>query len=96
MIIDRQNLQIGLVVGLTMFISIIIAKVFGGLIPLVADRLNIDPAIMSSSIITTLVDAVALNNLLFNSCPSTTVIRRCKMEGKNYSRERIKFEEQDI
>lgn len=60
MIIDKVPLEIGLVVSLTMFLTIIVAKVFGGLVPILADRINIDPAIMSSSIITTLVDAVAL------------------------------------
>lgn len=60
LIIDRVSLDIGIVVGLTMFAAIIVAKVFGGLIPILADKVNIDPAIMSSSIITTLVDAVAL------------------------------------
>lgn len=60
MLIDRVSLDIGLVVALTMFVSILVAKVFGGLIPLLADKVNIDPAIMSSSIITTLVDAIAL------------------------------------
>lgn len=60
LIIDRVSLDIGIVVGLTMFAAIIVAKVFGGLIPILADKVNIDPALMSSSIITTLVDAVAL------------------------------------
>lgn len=60
LLIDRVSLDIGLVVALTMFASILVAKVFGGLIPILADKVNIDPAIMSSSIITTLVDAVAL------------------------------------
>ncbi len=58
--LDQVSLSIGLVVMVTMLISIVIAKVLGGLIPLLADRMNIDPAIMSSSIITTLVDAVSL------------------------------------
>lgn len=60
LLIDRVSIDVGLVVALTMFSSILVAKVFGGLIPLLADKINIDPAIMSSSIITTLVDAVAL------------------------------------
>lgn len=60
MIIDQVSIRIGLIISLTMCITIIVAKVFGGLIPLLADRVNIDPAIMSSSIITTLVDALAL------------------------------------
>lgn len=58
--LDQVSLLVGLVVMVTMFVSILVAKIFGGIIPLIADKLNIDPAIMSSSIITTLVDAVAL------------------------------------
>lgn len=60
MVIDRVTVSIGLVVGATMFIAILVAKVFGGMIPLIAERFKIDPAIMSSSIITTIVDAVAI------------------------------------
>ena len=58
--LDQVSIGIGLVVMITMFISIVVAKVFGGLIPILADKIKLDPAIMSSSIITTLVDAVAL------------------------------------
>lgn len=60
LLIDRVPLNIGFVVMTTMFIAIIVAKVLGGLIPLLADKIKIDPAIMSSSIITTLVDALSL------------------------------------
>lgn len=60
MVIDRVTVSIGLVVAATMFIAILVAKVFGGMIPLIAERFKIDPAIMSSSIITTIVDAVAI------------------------------------
>lgn len=60
MAIDRVTVSIGLVVAATMFIAILVAKVFGGMIPLIAERFKIDPAIMSSSIITTIVDAVAI------------------------------------
>ena len=60
MLIDRVSVSIGLVVVVTMFVAILVAKVFGGMIPLIAERFKIDPAIMSSSIITTIVDAVAI------------------------------------
>ena len=60
MLIDRVSVSIGLVVAVTMFVAILVAKVFGGMIPLIAERFKIDPAIMSSSIITTIVDAVAI------------------------------------
>jgi magnesium transporter len=60
MIIDRAGLVIGIVVAATMFCGIIAAKVLGGMIPLLADKVGIDPAIMSSSTITTIVDALTL------------------------------------
>ena len=47
-------------VALAMLLSIVVAKSIGGLLPLVAARLRLDPAVLASPFITTLVDAVAL------------------------------------
>ena len=48
------------VVSFSLFVAIVIAKAIGGCLPLIAKALNLDPAIMASSLITTLVDAVTL------------------------------------
>jgi len=47
-------------VVMSMFFTIIIAKMIGCLLPMTAQRLGIDPAIMASPLITTLVDAISL------------------------------------
>ncbi len=54
------NLTVDFVVSLTLFFTIVIAKLVGGLLPLIAKRLNQDPAAMAAPLITTIVDAVAL------------------------------------
>lgn len=40
--------------------TVVLAKVVGGILPIVAKKLRLDPAIMASPLITTIVDAVAL------------------------------------
>jgi len=47
-------------VCLTLFFTIMLAKVIGGLLPIMAKKLKLDPAIMAGPLITTVVDAVTL------------------------------------
>ena len=56
----KSGLETSLVVAISMFLTIIMAKVIGGVLPLVAKSLKIDPAIMASPLITTIVDTAAL------------------------------------
>lgn len=49
-----------LVVSLTIFLTIVIAKLVGGFLPLLAKRVGFDPAVMASPFITTIVDALSL------------------------------------
>ena len=49
-----------LVVCLSLFATVVIAKVVGGILPIAAKKLKLDPAIMASPLITTIVDACAL------------------------------------
>lgn len=56
----RSGLETSLVVAISMFLTVILAKVVGGVLPLVAKSLKIDPAIMASPLITTIVDTAAL------------------------------------
>lgn len=58
--LERVPLGIALVVSLTLVITIFLAKVVGGLLPLMAKGLRIDPAIMASPLISTVVDALTL------------------------------------
>ena len=57
---SHSGLETSLVVAISMFLTVIMAKVVGGVLPLVAKSLKIDPAIMASPLITTIVDTAAL------------------------------------
>ncbi|MDR1831417.1 MAG: magnesium transporter [Fusobacteriaceae bacterium] len=52
--------QVALVVSVSLFITVVMAKVVGGVLPVVAKGCKMDPAIMASPLITTIVDACAL------------------------------------
>lgn len=58
--LERTELRISLTVTITLFVTIILAKIVGGLLPIIATKLKLDPAIMASPLITTIVDAFAL------------------------------------
>ncbi len=55
-----ENLLISLVIGLTVLFAIPIAKMVGTLLPLGAKRIGLDPAVMASPFISTIVDTVTL------------------------------------
>ena len=54
------TMTVDLVVCLALCVTVIIAKIVGGTLPLVAKILGADPAVMASPFITTIVDAVSL------------------------------------
>ena len=57
---EKVGFGISFVVCISLFATIIMAKVIGGVLPLIAKSLKIDPAIMASPLITTIVDTAAL------------------------------------
>ncbi len=60
LLIDRAGATIALVVALSLLATIIVAKLVGASLPILAKRINLDPAVMASPFITTIVDAVSL------------------------------------
>ena len=54
------NNNVALVVALTLCVTVICAKFIGCVLPIVAKKLKLDPAVMASPFITTIVDAVSL------------------------------------
>ena len=58
--IDNVGLKIAAVVCLTLIVTIIIAKLIGSFLPILANKIGFDPAVMASPFITTLVDATSL------------------------------------
>lgn len=55
-----HGFMIALVVCLSLCVTVMIAKVVGSLLPLFAKKLKLDPAVVASPIITTIVDALSL------------------------------------
>lgn len=60
MLIDHVTPLVALVICVTIFATIVIAKMVGCLLPMFAKKLGFDPAIMASPFITTIVDALSL------------------------------------
>ena len=56
----KENLVIALVVSITICCAIIFAKLVGASLPILAKRLKLDPAVMASPFITTIVDTLTL------------------------------------
>lgn len=57
---DQIAIEIACVICLTLWITVIIAKLVGCLLPIGASKIGFDPAIMASPFITTIVDALSL------------------------------------
>ena len=57
---EPQSILIAIVVSISLVLVIIVAKLLGGILPIAAKKLKLDPAIMASPIITTLVDIFAV------------------------------------
>ena len=60
LVVDRLAVPVALVVCLTLVFTVFVAKVVGCILPIGAKRIGLDPAVMASPIITTIVDAFSL------------------------------------
>ena len=58
--VQYQNMQMTIILGLTLIVTVLLAKVLGCLLPLLAKKLKLDPAIMAAPLITTLVDTFSI------------------------------------
>ena len=54
--LQYNDLLLAVVVGITLICTVLLAKVLGCVLPIVAKKLKLDPAIMASPLITTIVD----------------------------------------
>jgi len=59
-VIFYDNLLIAIVLSASMFFTVVLAAAIGCSLPMLAKAVNIDPAIMATPFITTLVDLTAL------------------------------------
>ena len=60
MLFNRIELPVALVICLTLVIVVVLAKLVGCSLPMFAKKLKLDPAVMASPFITTIVDALSL------------------------------------
>ena len=60
LLIEQTTPMVSLVVSLTVMCAVIVAKFVGSVLPLAAKKIGLDPALMASPLITTIVDAVTL------------------------------------
>lgn len=59
-ILGDHDLSISLTVSATLLLTVTLSKIIGGILPLIADKVHVDPTVMAGPIITTLVDTFAL------------------------------------
>ena len=58
--LDRVGFSVALVVSLTLVCTVLLSQLIGGALPLIAKKLKLDPAVMASPLITTIVDTTTL------------------------------------
>ena len=58
--LDRVAAPVALVVSLTLICTVLLSQLIGGLLPVAAQKVKIDPAVMASPLITTIVDTTTL------------------------------------
>ena len=60
MLLDRVGFGVSLVVCLTLVCTVVLSQLIGGILPVIAKKLKMDPAVMASPLITTIVDTTTL------------------------------------
>ena len=60
LLFDRIAAPVALVVCLTLICTLLLSQIIGGILPVVAEKLHVDPAVMASPLITTIVDTTTL------------------------------------
>lgn len=58
--IQYNDIQLAIVIGLTLIATVALSKALGCLLPMLAKKLKLDPAIMATPLITTLVDIFSI------------------------------------
>ena len=56
----QDNLKVAIIVSATAFFAVVVAKIVGTILPMLAKKIKLDPAVMASPFITTIVDTVTL------------------------------------
>ena len=59
-LLERVDFIVSITVCISLFATVVLAKVVGGMLPLIAKKFKLDPAIMAAPLVTTIVDTFAL------------------------------------
>lgn len=57
---DRLTVPVAAVICISLYATVVVAKLVGCSLPVLADKLKLDPAVMANPFITTIVDALSL------------------------------------
>ena len=60
MLLNRLAFPVAITVSLTLIVTVVMSKLLGCFLPILASRLRLDPAVMASPLITTIADAISL------------------------------------
>ena len=58
--IQYRNFKLSIVIGITLIVTAMVAKSLGCIMPMLAKKLKLDPALMASPLITTIVDTCSV------------------------------------
>ena len=58
--IQYRNLKIAIIIAITLLLVTIVSKLMGAILPILAKTVNLDPALIASPILTTIVDICAV------------------------------------
>ena len=59
-LLDKVTMLVAAVVCISLFLTVLLAKIIGAILPILAAKVKLDPAVMANPIITTIVDAGSL------------------------------------
>ena len=59
-----QDIQLSLIISISMILTMVVAGLFGILVPVTLKKMNIDPAIASSVFVTTITDVIGFVSFL--------------------------------
>lgn len=60
LLFDKVSVVVAAIVCISLFLTVLLAKIIGAALPILADKVKLDPAVMANPIITTIVDAGSL------------------------------------
>lgn len=66
-LVDQQSPQIGLTVAMAMIVVVMFAKLLGGMLPMAAKKIGVDPALMATPMISSITDMVSSVIFLFTA-----------------------------